>query len=160
MINFLALACVCVCFEYLIWIYVWMKAHFFFVIDVNVYIKLNILFFFCLQVLLSEKEKVKCVSTEKRKADDGEQIKDLKKVSTYIWSFIYMIYMCVCVHTIFNEYIKYVHQHLDLFNCTQFYSVCGGGDIDEGLTTFSICIKVLFLSAVDSFLLYVFIYEG
>lgn len=42
----------------------------------------NILFF--LQVLLSEKEKVKCVSTEKRKADDGEQIKDLKKVNIYI----------------------------------------------------------------------------
>ncbi|XP_037048058.1 uncharacterized protein C18B11.02c-like isoform X4 [Bradysia coprophila] len=31
------------------------------------------------QVLLPDKEKVKIASTEKRKADDGEQIKDLKK---------------------------------------------------------------------------------
>lgn len=30
---------------------------------------------------MSEKDKVKLVSTEKRKAEDGEPIKDLKKVS-------------------------------------------------------------------------------
>lgn len=29
---------------------------------------------------MSEKDKVKLVSTEKRKAEDGEPIKDLKKV--------------------------------------------------------------------------------
>lgn len=32
-------------------------------------------------MLIPDKEKVKLVSTEKRKADDFEQIKDLKKVN-------------------------------------------------------------------------------
>lgn len=38
---------------------------------------------FCLslQILMPDKEKVKLVSTEKRKADDIDQIKDLKKVN-------------------------------------------------------------------------------
>lgn len=40
------------------------------------------IFVYTFQVLLPDKEKVKLASTEKRKADDGEQIKDLKKVNT------------------------------------------------------------------------------
>jgi hypothetical protein len=39
------------------------------------------LFFFFFQIIMNEKDKAKLVSTEKRKADESEPIKDLKKVS-------------------------------------------------------------------------------
>lgn len=43
-------------------------------------IKTNVLFI-QFQVLAAEKgDKLKCIATEKRKAEDGEQVKDLKKV--------------------------------------------------------------------------------
>lgn len=37
---------------------------------------------FFLQIIMSEKDKNKLVSTEKRKADECEPVKDLKKVSS------------------------------------------------------------------------------
>lgn len=53
----------------------------FFVFPFSVELYIYICFSCSLQILIPEKEKVKLVSTEKRKADDIEQIKDLKKVN-------------------------------------------------------------------------------
>lgn len=75
-----------------------MSAKFAYIICEHMHHGFNILYFF-LQVLLSEKEKVKCVSTEKRKAEDGEQIKDLKKVNIH-YTHSHVLYVCIYMYTI------------------------------------------------------------